>query len=49
MTHLSPFHGIVGFATLHPLFAFGPLVLASVWGVIAARKKPTANPERRGR
>jgi hypothetical protein len=46
MTHLSAFDGILGFATLHPLFAFGPLLVASVWLVLAARRKPAPHPVR---
>jgi hypothetical protein len=46
MTHLSAFDGVLGFATLHPLFAFGPLVIASVWILAATRRKPAPDPAR---
>jgi len=46
MTRLSAFDGILGFVTLHPLFAFGPLLVASVWVLIAARRKPTPSAAR---
>jgi hypothetical protein len=46
MTHLSAFDGIVGFATLHPLFVFGPLLVASVWVLMAARRRLAAHPVR---
>jgi hypothetical protein len=46
MTHLSAFDGIVGFATLHPLFAFGPIFLASLWIALATRRRPASHPAR---
>ncbi|MDB5475877.1 MAG: hypothetical protein JWP49_1388 [Phenylobacterium sp.] len=46
MTHLSAFDGLLGFATLHPLFTFGPLLLASVFAVAAARRRPAPQPVR---
>ena len=42
MTHLSAFDGLLGFATLHPLFTLGPVLLASLVVAIAARRKPAA-------
>jgi hypothetical protein len=46
MTHLSAFDGLLGFVTLHPLFTFGPVLVASAWIAIAARRKPAAHPVR---
>jgi hypothetical protein len=40
MTHLSAFDGLLGFATLHPLFTFGPLLLASFIAAAALRRRP---------
>lgn len=38
MTHLSAFDGLLGFVTLHPVFTFGPLLLASLVAALAARR-----------
>ena len=47
MTHLSAFDGLLGFVTLHPLFTFGPVLLASFVGARALRRRPTPQPVRR--
>lgn len=44
MTHLSAFDGPLGFATLHPLFTFGPVLLASLAATLALRRRPEAQP-----
>ena len=44
MTHLSAFDGPLGFATLHPLFTFGPVLLASFVGAVVLRRRQTAQP-----
>jgi ABC-type transport system involved in cytochrome c biogenesis permease subunit len=44
MTHLSAFDGPLGFATLHPLFTFGPVLLASLWAAIALRRRHAPQP-----
>jgi hypothetical protein len=44
MTHLSAFDGLLGFVTLHPLFTFGPVLLASIAGALAMRRRPTPQP-----
>ena len=44
MSHLSAFDGPLGFVTLHPLFTIGPVLLASFWVALAARRKPTPSP-----
>ena len=46
MTHLSAFDGPLGFATLHPLFTFGPVLLASFAGAIAFRRRHAPQPAR---
>jgi hypothetical protein len=46
MTHLNAFDGLLGFATLHPLFTFGPLLLASFVAATAARRRPAPQPTR---
>ncbi|HEV2532001.1 hypothetical protein [Phenylobacterium sp.] len=47
MTHLSAFDGPLGFATLHPLFTFGPVLLASFFGALAVRRRLTPETVRR--
>jgi hypothetical protein len=49
MSHLSAFDGPLGFVTLHPLFTIGPVLLASFWVALAARRKPAPNPVRHRR
>ena len=44
MTHLSAFDGPLGFATLHPLFTFGPVLLASFVATLALRRRREAEP-----
>jgi len=41
MTHLSAFDGLLGFATLHPLFTFGPLLLATLVAALSFRRRTT--------
>lgn len=38
MTHLSAFDGILGFATLHPLFTLAPVLAATLAIVVALRR-----------
>jgi hypothetical protein len=47
MTHLSAFYGPLGFMTLHPLFTFGPVLLASLVGALAVRRRLMPQPVRR--
>jgi hypothetical protein len=47
MIHLSAFDGPLGFATLHPLFTFGPVLLASFVAALAVRRRLTPQPVRR--
>ena len=50
MTHLSAFDGPLGFATLHPLFTFGPVLLASFVAAMALRRRsPAQKGARSGR
>lgn len=44
MTHLSAFDGLLGFATLHPLFTFGPMLLASFATAIVMRRRHLPQP-----
>jgi hypothetical protein len=46
MTHLSAFDGPLGFVTLHPLFTFGPVLLASFIAAVAARRRLAPQPVR---
>lgn len=49
MTHLSAFDGPLGFATLHPLFTFGPVLLASFVAAMALRRRSPAHTHPRNR
>jgi len=41
MTHPGAFDGLLGFATLHPLLTFGPvLIFLGVAAMIARRRRP---------
>lgn len=37
MNHLSPFDGPLGFATLHPVFTMGPVLLIVAAALLARR------------
>ncbi|MDB5417526.1 MAG: hypothetical protein JWP86_2544 [Phenylobacterium sp.] len=49
MTHLSAFDGLLGFVTLHPLFTFGPMLLASFAAAVAMRRRHLPQPARERR
>jgi hypothetical protein len=40
MPHLSPFDGLLGFATLHPVLTAAPVLVAVVAVVAASRRPP---------
>jgi hypothetical protein len=47
MTHLSPFDGLLGFTTLHPVLTLGPVLIALVAAVLAGRRRAAARSIRR--
>ena len=47
MTHLSPFDGLLGLATLHPVFTMGPVLLIIAAAILARRRLVASRSPRR--